>query len=264
MALFKRIFSSLFDEGEVVRRGARHARAYAVGDIHGRLDLLEDLLELIERDCASREARKTYLIFLGDLIDRGPDSKGVVERLRANPLPGMKPVYLMGNHEEVLLRILHGEEGILWNWLRFGGAECLESYGLDPAQFGQMREPEALQLIRQAIPDSHLRFLEGFADTFTFGDYVFVHAGLRPGVALEDQKRQDLRWIREPFLTDSGSFAQLVVHGHTIVDTVMEHGSRIAIDTGAYRSGTLTAIGIEDEERWYLATGDAGGSSQWR
>ena len=258
MALLKRIFSSLLSEREIDRQGARDARAYAVGDIHGRLDLLETLLELIERDLAARPARKTYLIFLGDLIDRGPDSRGVIERLVANPLPDVTQIYLMGNHEEVLLRVLKGEEGILWNWLRFGGAQCLESYGLNPAQFAQMREADALQVIRQAIPDTHLRFLEGFADTFSFGDYVFVHAGLRPGVALDEQRRQDLRWIREPFLTDRGSFDQVVVHGHTIVQSVEEYGSRIAIDTGAYRSGVLTAIGIEDDRRWYLSTGDAG------
>ena len=254
MKALKSLFSNLFADEAAVRRGARHARAYAIGDVHGRLDLLEELLALIEADAAQRRHKKTYLISLGDLVDRGADSCGVVEHLRTRPPAGMKPVFLMGNHEEVMLRVLEGETGILWNWLKFGGAECVESYGLSAFRLGQMREEEALERVREAVPDEHRDFLASFVDTFSFGDYLFVHAGIRPGVPLEDQRPRDLRWIREPFLTEPGMSGPVVVHGHTIVEGVEERAGRIAIDTGAYRSGVLTAIGIEDEERWYLST----------
>ena len=253
--VFKHLFPGLFTEEPVTCRGAPDARAYGVGDIHGRLDLLEDLLAAITRNSARRVPRKTYLVFLGDLIDRGPDLRGVVERLRGGAISGMIPIFLMGNHEEVMLRILEHESGVLWNWLKFGGAECVESYGLDPFRLSRMQEKDALRLIEASIPLAHRAFIAAFADTFSFGDYLFVHAGIRPGRPLEEQRRQDLRWIREPFLTEPGDLGHVVVHGHTVVDAVEEYDSRIAIDTGAYRSGILTAIGIEDDRRWYLSTG---------
>lgn len=254
MKLLKTLASSLFSETPAARRGAGDARAYAVGDVHGRLDLLERLIETIAGDARGRPPKKTYIVFLGDLIDRGPESRGVIERLLSAPLVGMAPVFLMGNHEEVLLRILEGERGILWNWLKFGGAECIESYGVDAAALSHMREDEALRAVRLAIPQEHRKFLADCADTFSFGDYLFVHAGIRPGVPLEAQRRQDLRWIREPFLTDESDLGRIVVHGHTIVDSIRESGSRIGIDTGAYRSGILTALGVEGDQRWYLST----------
>ena len=257
MKAFRRMFSGLFSDESESHVGASGSRAYAIGDVHGRLDLLDQLLDRIRIDCARRAPRKTYLVFLGDLIDRGPDSRGVIDRLLADPLPAMKPVYLMGNHEEAMLAVLEGRKGVLWNWLKFGGAECIESYGLDPVALAQRREDEALTLIQNAVPKEHNLFLMSFADTFSFGDYLFVHAGIRPGLPLDRQSPKDLRWIREPFLTDPGDHGQIVVHGHTIVESVEEFGSRIGIDTGAYRSGILSAIAIEDEQRWYLSTAAA-------
>lgn len=236
-------------------RGKAGARAYAVGDVHGCLHLLDDLLGRIERDLAEHPVREAYLIFLGDLIDRGPDSAGVIERLRCYSHPGLQPVFLMGNHEEYLLRVLAGEPGKLDSWLSYGGRECVESYGLSSEKLMVMPEGEALLMLRRTVPDSHRRFLKGFADTFLFGDYLFVHAGILPGVALEDQAQADLRWIREPFLADAGEHGFVVVHGHTIVDRVEERPNRIGIDTGAYRSGILTALLIEDASRRYLSTG---------
>src|SRR5688500_7981441 len=233
--------------------GKAGARAYAIGDIHGRLDLLDQLLERIEADIARRRHRKTFIIFLGDLIDRGPDSAGVVERLRSWRPHFARPVFLAGNHEEVLTRMLAGEKGILPSWLKFGGAQCAQSYGLDPNALRVIEEEAALQLLRARIPRAHVEFLESFADTFTFGDYLFVHAGIRPGVALEEQDRHDLRWIREPFLSDAKAHGPMVVHGHTIVERVEERPNRIAIDTGAYHSGVLTALAVEDDRRWFLA-----------
>jgi serine/threonine protein phosphatase 1 len=232
----------------------RGYRAYAVGDIHGRLDLLNQLLVAIERDLEQRPPRKALLVFLGDLIDRGPDSRGVVERLRTYRHDKLRPYFLAGNHEEVLLRLLSGERGILESWLQYGGAECLKSYGRDPAVLAGQNERTALAMVKDAIPTDHARFIAGFADTLSFGDYLFVHAGIRPGVDLSLQSQSDLRWIRSQFLEHEGDHGLVVVHGHTISEGVDERPNRIGIDTGAYRTGTLTALAIEGEDRWTLDT----------
>lgn len=254
MSILKRLTRGLVNHGPLPPRGAVGARAYAVGDIHGRLDLLDDLLAKIEADAASRPPKKTFIIFLGDLVDRGPDSSGVVERLRTYSPHFGRPIFLAGNHEEVLIRLLRGERGILDSWLRFGGKECADSYGIDADGLKRVEEQEALRILASSVPRSHAEFLESFADTFRFGDYLFVHAGIRPGIALDDQVHSDLRWIRDPFLSDAKEHGFVVVHGHTIVDGVDERPNRIAIDTGAYRTGILTALAIEDNERWFLST----------
>jgi serine/threonine protein phosphatase 1 len=225
-----------------------------VGDIHGRLDLLNEILERIAADNADRKSARTTIVFLGDLIDRGPQSAEVVERLRAYRPGFAKPIFLMGNHEEVLLRIMAGETDILPDWLKFGGAECARSYGLDPVDL-ECREPSAaLRLLRRAVPKDHVKFLSGFADTASFGKYLFVHAGVRPGVPLAKQAAQDLRWIRSPFLDDSSDHGRIVVHGHTISNDVDERPNRIGLDTGAYWTGVLTAVGLEENDRWFLQT----------
>jgi serine/threonine protein phosphatase 1 len=231
-------------------------RAYAIGDIHGRLDLLDRLLAAIERDVERRPKRNSLLIFLGDLIDRGPDSRGVVERLKTYRHDRLELHFLMGNHEEVLLRLLDGERGILASWLTFGGSECLQSYGLDPAPLRRMGEAAALPLIATVIPTEHVRFIQGFADTLSFGDYLFVHAGIRPGLDLSTQRQADLRWIRSPFLEDDRDHGFIVVHGHSISDAVEMRRNRIGIDTGAYRSGILTALRLEDDQYWIIDTAD--------
>jgi serine/threonine protein phosphatase 1 len=235
--------------------GAPGYRAYAVGDVHGRLDLLEELLAKIHADLQHHPSRKTLLVFVGDLIDRGPKSAQVIERLRTYKRQGIRPVFLLGNHEEVLLRILGGDAELITKWRWFGGAECLQSYGLDPEQFSQISDQLALELVREAIPKEHVQFLESFVDSCRFGDYLFVHAGIRPGVELEDQRQSDLRWIREPFLLDETDHGFVVVHGHTISSEVEERANRIGIDTGAYRTNVLTALAIEGTERWLMATG---------
>jgi serine/threonine protein phosphatase 1 len=260
MGFLKKLARGLIP-GTNAPRGKEGARAYAVGDIHGRLDLLERMLARIEADIAARPQRRTFVTFLGDLIDRGPESAGVVERLRTWRPAGVRTVFLAGNHEEVLLNMLEGEKGILASWLKFGGAECARSYGLDPEVLATIAEEEALAKVQAAVPRSHEEFIAGFADTFRFGDYLFVHAGLRPGVGIEEQDRFDLRWIREPFLSDAREHGCVVVHGHTIVGEVEERPNRIAIDTGAYHSGILTAVGIEDDRRWFLSTAAEGPES---
>ncbi len=234
--------------------GPEGYRAYVVGDVHGRLDLLEALLRKIEADIAARPKSEVVLVFVGDLIDRGPSSAGVVERLRGYQKDGVRTVFLLGNHEEVLLRILASEAELIPGWLRFGGAECLRSYGVDPARLKGLDDAEALALIQGAIPPEHAEFLRTFGDTFRFGDYLFVHAGVRPGVELAAQRQKDLRWIREPFLLDRSDHGFVVVHGHTISSEVEELPNRIGIDTGAYATGILTALMIDGGKRQFIDT----------
>ncbi|HXS49021.1 MAG TPA: metallophosphoesterase family protein [Sphingomicrobium sp.] len=234
--------------------GARGWRAYVVGDLHGRLDLLEQLLDKIHEDIERRPARKVLLVFVGDLIDRGPNSAQVVERLRTYERPGIRTVFLLGNHEEVLLRILAGEPDLIEKWRSFGGSECLKSYGVDPAALSGLDDEDALAVVTRAIPRKHVEFLESFDDSCRFGDYLIVHAGIRPGVEFDQQRQADLRWIRDPFLFDETDHGFVVVHGHTIRPEVEMRPNRIGIDTGAYRSGILTALAIEGSDSWLLDT----------
>jgi len=234
--------------------GARGHRAYVVGDIHGRVDLLEHLLAKIHADLQHRPARKTMLVFVGDLIDRGPSSAQVIERLRNYRREGVQPVFLLGNHEEVLLRILGGDASVVDSWLQFGGLQCLQSYGVSFARLRGRPAEEVVEIVRSAVPQEHVEFLETFIDSCRFGDYLFVHAGIRPGVEVDQQSQSDLRWIREPFLFDDSDHGFVVVHGHTIRDEVEERPNRIGIDTGAYRSGVLTALVIEGTDRWLIDT----------
>jgi serine/threonine protein phosphatase 1 len=236
-------------------------RAYVVGDIHGRLDLLDRLLAEIDADLKRRPVRKALLVFLGDLIDRGPHSAQVVERLRTYRRQGVQTVFLLGNHEEVLLRILSGEAALIAKWRQFGGAQCLTSYGVDPKTLDSLDDAAAVAAVRRAIPREHVEFLRTFVDTCRFGDYLFVHAGIRPGVPLEQQSQSDLRWIREPFLLDDSDHGFVVVHGHTIRPEVEERDNRIGIDTGAYSTGLLTALVIDGPERRFLSTAAAVGTA---
>jgi serine/threonine protein phosphatase 1 len=185
----------------------------------------------------------------------------VVERLRTYQHAGVTPVFLLGNHEEVLLRILDGDHAPVSSWLRFGGAECLRSYGADPGVISRMPAEAAIKEIRSAIPAEHVEFLGRFVDTCRFGDYLFVHAGIRPGVELDDQRQSDLRWIREPFLLDETDHGFVVVHGHTISSEIEERPNRIGIDTGAFATGVLSAVAIEGTKRWYLDTRVAAGTA---
>jgi len=237
------------DGGSAAPKGHR---LYAVGDIHGRLDLLDQLLAKVSADNDRRKDARTTIVFLGDLIDRGPQSAQVVERLRTYRPSFARTVFLMGNHEEVLLRIVGGEMGILADWLKFGGAECLRSYGLDPHDLECRDSASALRLVRRAIPKEHLKFIGGFVDSASFGKYLFVHAGIRPGVPLAHQVPQDLRWIRTAFLDDDRDHGRIVVHGHTIAEKVDLRPNRIGVDTGACWTGVLTAIGLEGDDRWFL------------
>jgi len=231
-----------------VWRGPEGSRAYAIGDVHGRLDLLTRMLQEIYRDDANSAPARTYLILLGDIIDRGPDSRRVIELLMALA-DDRRTVFLMGNHEEMMLRVLGGEPDAVHQWLTFGGYEFAQSYGVEVGKLASLAPREAADLIRAKIPASHMTFVEGFADSFTFGDYLFVHAGLRPGLKLHEQDTHDLRWIREDFIDDDSDHGCMVVHGHTISAEPEELPNRIGIDTGAYQTGILTAVRIEGDQR---------------
>ena len=253
--LFRRVSANIAADRSFA--GPPGKRLYAVGDVHGRLDLLDDLLGQIRADLLARPIGIAAVVFLGDLIDRGPDTAGVIERLRTLDLPA-KPLFLLGNHEEMLLRALAGEPGVIHDWLEFGGVACVESYGLPAAGLRAMDEERAAAALAGAIPVAHRQFVEGFGDTFTFGDYLLVHAGIRPGVAIEDQQPHDLRWIRRPFLTDAHDHGCMVIHGHTITDGVDLRPNRLGVDTGAYQTGVLTAAVVEGAELRFLQTGGNG------
>lgn len=232
--------------------GPPGARAYAIGDVHGRLDLLSDLLDKIDADSQARPCQREFIVFLGDLIDRGPDSRGVLNLLQAIRPKLPNPVFVMGNHEEMLLRVLGDDPERIWDWMSFGGYEFAQSYGVEVGRLATLPAATAAAEIRAAVPQSDLAFVESFVDSFRFGDYLLVHAGIRPGTPLEQQKIADLRWIREDFLESSAIHPFIVVHGHTISDGPDERPNRIGIDTGAYASGVLTALCLEGTERKYL------------
>ncbi|WP_375398830.1 metallophosphoesterase family protein [uncultured Sphingomonas sp.] len=230
-------------------------RIYAIGDIHGRLDLLDDVLARIDADDAGRRPARTSLIFLGDIVDRGADSAGVIDRLMG--LAKEKPTtrFLLGNHEEVFLLAASGEDNAVRLFCRIGGRETILSYGISEDEYFVLSFEQLADRIVAAVPSAHLDFVRRFEDLIQIGDYIFVHAGVRPGVALDKQTAKDLRWIREPFLTYRGDLPGIVVHGHTILADVDEQANRIGIDTGAFATGRLTALGLEGTEKWYLQSG---------
>jgi len=243
-----------------VWHGPPGARAYAIGDVHGRLDLLERMLELINRDRQQTGPARDYLILLGDVIDRGPDSRGVIECMMGLPRDirpkDFRTVFLMGNHEEMMLRVLQGESEAVHQWLTFGGYEFAQSYGVEVGKLAALYPAEAAAIIRARVPPSHLAFVADFADSFTFGDYLFVHAGMRPGRKLAEQDTHDLRWIREEFINDDSDHGCMVVHGHTISAEPEMMENRIGIDTGAYQTGILTALRIEGDQRRIIAVNE--------
>jgi serine/threonine protein phosphatase 1 len=225
-------------------------RVYAVGDIHGRCDLFEALVEAIEADDAAAGPAETTVVLLGDLVDRGSDSAGVIALARQ--WQARRRVRILGgNHEEMFLRSFD-ELDMFRHFLRHGGRDTALSYGIDRAAFLAAELEEAQQLMRDHVPAEDIAFLEGFEDMISIGDYLFVHAGIDPRVPLDAQRRQDLRWIREPFLSHPDSHGPVVVHGHTISETPEDRGNRIGIDTGAFMSGRLTAIVLEGITRRYL------------
>lgn len=229
-------------------------RVYAIGDIHGRDDLFAGLIEMIRADNAGRSPAHVVLILLGDLVDRGPQSAEVVERAIAlrDEFPDTR--LLIGNHEECFLAALTGDVRRLRYFMRIGGEATVRSYWKDGASLTEASFEEVAERLPALVPAAHVEFLGKGEDCIEIGDYAFVHAGIRPGVPLVRQSLSDLRWIRDEFLDDERDHGVMIVHGHTIQDDVDEWPNRIGIDTGAYRSGVLTAIALEGTERRYLKT----------
>ena len=231
-------------------------RLYAVGDIHGRADLLEALLEQIAEDAVRHpQTAAKRLIYLGDYVDRGPASSAVIDMVLHDGPPGFEVVPLMGNHEEMMLRFLE-DIAVGRTWMMNGGDATLRSYGVEPPSMfaGTPKVRHAQQQFAERLPARHKRFLEELAISHTEGDYLFVHAGVRPGVALDRQRTEDLLWIRDEFLDSDRDFGKVVVHGHSISLDPEFKPNRIGIDTGAYRSNQLTCLVLEGTERTLLTT----------
>ena len=202
------------------------------------------MLDVIDRDVSSRAAQ-SHIIFLGDLVDRGPKSAEVIGRIVGSGLPADSYDFIMGNHEEVMLNCYEGQVETYGRWLQYGGVQTLESYGLKDTMFSPSFDLAAA--MRNVIPAGHISFLRSFKDYVRLGDYIFAHAGIRPSVPLDEQSRRDLRWIREGFLDDRTDHGFRVVHGHTIVHDVEVHRNRIAVDTGCYLTGQLSAVALESD-----------------
>ncbi len=232
-------------------------RIYAVGDIHGRADLLEKLLQIIRKDALGEPAKdRPILIFLGDYIDRGFQSKRVIDLLLGDLVSPFETYFLKGNHEAAMLQFLN-EPAMGPRWTEFGGAETLVSYGVRPPRTRTSREEWAIasDALNRALPPEHIDFLMSLRLSVQIGGYMFVHAGVRPGVDLARQSEQDMLWIREEFLNDSRPLGAVVVHGHTPSTRPHRDSRRIGIDTGAYLSGRLTAARFEHEAVDFLSTG---------
>lgn len=226
-------------------------RIYAIGDVHGRIDLLNSLLARIDENLANSPIERPVHVFVGDYIDRGPNSRDVIERLLKRSRTH-EVICLKGNHEALILEFLD-DPTVLENWRHLGALPTLMSYGLTPPNRTESRGHEKLAAaLRQTMPEEHRNFLTNLHMTFTCGDYFFVHAGVRPGVPLAAQKEADLLWIRDEFLASNAAFGKMVVHGHTPIDEPDIRKNRINIDTGAFASGKLTCLVIEGESLSFI------------
>lgn len=231
-------------------------RVYAIGDIHGRADLLAEIHTQIVEDAASTlDSVEKTVIYLGDYVDRGTESREVIDLLLHQPLSGVKSVYLKGNHEEAMLKFMDNPS-IGPQWFGFGGEATVMSYGV--AVSGKTREPgyfdDISAQLRERVPPSHKAFLAGLDLRYRAGDYLFVHAGIRPGCPIDEQDPDDLLWIRGEFLNSREDHGVMVVHGHTPTARPDVRGNRIGIDTGAFASGALTCLVLQGSGRRFLST----------
>ncbi len=226
-------------------------RVYAIGDIHGCAQQLAALHEIVAEDLARRPVDSALLLHIGDYVDRGSDTAGVLERLVAgSPVAGTETINLLGNHDDTMWHALSGDRAAATDWLFAGGKPALESYGIDP------ETPR--ESWRESVPSSHLDFLQGLPLRHQEGGYLFVHAGIRPGVPLGQQTREDMLRIRQPFLYTERHLGAVVVHGHTPVKEPLVRHNRIAIDTGAVFGGLMTCVVLEDETIGFLTAGPVG------
>lgn len=245
---------SLFGAGKTTPTQAQipeGKRVYAIGDIHGRLDLLKKMLAELTSDEARRPRRETTFIFLGDLIDRGPSSAAVIERLIdfANERHAR---FICGNHEEILRQLLQGHTHVTRMFTRIGGRETALSYGLSERDYNDCDFDELPALLTQLVPQRHREFFSAMEDMIVIGGYAFVHAGIEPGLALAGQDMHKTRWIRDEFTKAPGPFEKVIVHGHSITADIDDQSHRIGLDTGAFRSGILSAMGFESTQRWAI------------
>jgi len=226
-------------------------RVYAIGDIHGCDAQLANLYEIIADDLARRPIDQPVLLHIGDYVDRGADTAGVLRRLlRGSPVAGMEVVNLVGNHDETMLHALSGDRPAATDWLFAGGRPALESYGIDP--------DSPREAWPENVPTEHLDFLRNLTLTHREGGYFFVHGGIRPGVPLEQQSREDLLRMRQPFLYSEADFGAVVVHGHTPVKEPVVRHNRVAIDTGAVFGGKMTCLVLEGETLGFLTAEPVG------
>ena len=231
-------------------------RIYAVGDIHGRLDLLERLLARINTDIALRPTARPVCVFLGDYIDRGPSSRETIDRLIEHGATH-ESVFLKGNHELIAIKCL-SDRSLFDQWLRLGGLQTLVSYGVPPEILTNVRNIVEVQAaFHDALPKPHLLFFRGLQKSFVCGDFFFAHAGVKPKVELWRQKESDLLWIREEFLSSNDDFGKIIVHGHTPTHNIEVGPNRINIDTGAFATGRLTCLAIERESLSVIDTSRA-------
>lgn len=257
--MLKRIFSRRLETATepvtraVPARTPDDTRIYAVGDIHGRPDLLDRLHDKIQSDAESAAGKRKVVVYLGDYVDRGYGSFDIVDTLVRDPLPGFETVHLCGNHEAMFLHFLDGgDDGGIW--LRNGGDATVTSYGAGDSMGREAPAAELRARLNALVPSHHVTFLRGLALRHVEGDYAFVHAGVRPGVALEDQDPEDLMWIRDTFLDSPVDHGFVVVHGHSPARKVAQRGNRIGIDTGACFTGVLTAAVLDGEDVRFLQT----------
>ena len=229
-------------------------RVYSIGDIHGCLEPLETLVETIRED-ASVHPGETTVVFLGDYVDRGPDSKPVVDYLLNDPIPEHETIFLRGNHEQAMLEFLE-QPGIGEMWLTFGGQNTLTSYEASLGRIPSRPEDfiELSELFASRVPSAHVEFLRSTRPSFEAGSYFFCHAGIRPGVSLDRQDTDDLLWIRDEFVDSRRVHEKIVVHGHTVTREPELLPNRIGIDTGAYESGVLTCLVLEGDQQRILQT----------
>jgi serine/threonine protein phosphatase 1 len=222
-------------------------RIYAIGDIHGRLDLLDELLARISSDIALRPTARPLYVFLGDYIDRGSASRETIDRLIEHGNTH-ESVFLKGNHELIAIKCL-SDRGLFDQWLRLGGLETLVSYGVPAETLANGKQIAELQsAFHGALPQAHFRFFRDLKNSFECGDFFFAHAGVKPNVELSRQKENDLLWIRGEFLTSKDDFGKIIVHGHTPTHEIEVGPNRINIDTGAFATGRLSCLVLEGEE----------------
>jgi serine/threonine protein phosphatase 1 len=221
-------------------------RVYAIGDIHGRADLLDGVFRRIDTDLARHPVSRAVEVFLGDYVDRGPASRETLDKLIARGR-SCESVFLKGNHESTMVDFMRNPS-VLGDWRQYGGFETLLSYGLVPSMStAENNQNELSKALSEVLPDRHRTFLDSLKSFYGCGDFFFVHAGVKPGVALAKQRDEDLLWIRDEFLLCEDEYEKIIVHGHTPVGAADVRFNRINIDTGAYATGRLTCLMIEED-----------------